>query len=837
MMCSVRDSGRVQARDCGARARPSGFAAGLICLSFVAAIAFLLAASMPTAAQSPYPGTPIPVPGTFEAEDFDRGGEGVAYHDNVKGNAGGQYRTSEDVDIIASSDSAGGGYVVNNFETGEWLIYTVNVQTAGRYDIELRVSSNWSPPPRFHVEIDGVDVTGSITVPNTGSWSTFQWVGRQGVLLGAGRHLLKIAADQQYFDLNSIRIAAAPAPAPFTGTPIPVPGTFEAEDFDRGGEGVAYHDNVKGNAGGQYRKSEDVDIIASSDSAGGGYVVNNFETGEWLAYTVHVAQTATYRIDIRASNSGFTPSFHIEIDGANVTGSVRVPDTGSWSVFQDVGKGGITLNEGQHMLRLAADQQYFNINRIRITKEADVLAGVGQWSGLLSLPIVAIHLHLLPDGAVLAWGNDNAPPRDGKAQVRLWDPNLPKPVIQEVPNPFVDVYCSGHSFLADGRLLVLGGHIHDFHGADTTTFFDFRSRTWSAGPRMSAGRWYPTNTTLSNGEVVVVSGAIDSESNINTVPEVWNAATGSRPLNNAELSLELYPWMHLAPNGKIFYAGPGRTTRYLDSSGTGGWTMVALTNFGDRHQYEGTSVMYEPGKVLIVGGGNPATASAEVINLNDATPQWRYTNSMTYARRFLNATILPDGKVLVTGGSSSSEFSDPRGAVNNAEVWDPATGSWSTLAAMNVWRLYHSTAVLLPDGRVLTAGGGGTRNNPVGDNDHYDAEYYSPPYLFKGARPAIGAAPESVGYGEAFVLGTPDAADVKKLTLVGLSSTTHEFNQNQRFIPLVFSQTTDGTGLNVTAPANPNIAPPGYYMLFILNSAGVPSIAKMVRIAAPGTAR
>src|SRR2546425_158036 len=115
------------------------------CMLRVAAIAFLLAASLPIAAQtqtpSPYSGTPIPVPGTFEAEDFDRGGEGVAYHDNVKGNAGGQYRTSEDVDIIASSDSAGGGYVVNNFETGEWLIYTINVQTSGFYGLELRASN------------------------------------------------------------------------------------------------------------------------------------------------------------------------------------------------------------------------------------------------------------------------------------------------------------------------------------------------------------------------------------------------------------------------------------------------------------------------------------------------------------------------------------------------------------------------------------------------------------------------------------------------------------------------------------------------------------------------
>jgi hypothetical protein len=194
----------------------------------------------------------------------------------------------------------------------------------------------------------------------------------------------------------------------------------------------------------------------------------------------------------------------------------------------------------------------------------------------------------------------------------------------------------------------------------------------------------------------------------------------------------------------------------------------------------------------------------------------------------LNATILPDGKVLVTGGSTSDAFGDPRGAVYNAEMWDPATGSWSTLAAMSVRRVYHSTAVLLPDGRVLTAGGqdaGGL---------HYDAEYYSPPYLFvEGARPTIGSAPESVVYGETFTVGTPDAADITKVTLVGLSSSTHEFNQNQRFVSLVFSPTADGTGLSVTVPSNPSIAPLGYYMQFILYSAGVPSVAKMVRVAAP----
>src|SRR5205809_1031758 len=157
----------------------------------------------PPSQPTPFPGTPIAIPGTFEAENFDLGGEGVAYHDNVPGNAGGQYRLSEDVDIIVSTDSAGGAYVVGSFETGAWLAYTINVAASAQYDIEIRASSGF-PNSAFHIEIDGVNVTGTIVVPNTGGWSTFQWVGKKGVALTAGVHVLKVVSDMQYFDLNSI---------------------------------------------------------------------------------------------------------------------------------------------------------------------------------------------------------------------------------------------------------------------------------------------------------------------------------------------------------------------------------------------------------------------------------------------------------------------------------------------------------------------------------------------------------------------------------------------------------------------------------------------------------
>jgi hypothetical protein len=321
----------------------------------------------------PYSGTPAAIPGTFEAENFDRGGEGIAYHDTTTGNQGSQYRPSENVDIIASTDALGGGYVVNNMATGEWLLYTINVASAGKYTVELRASQNLTDSVAFHVEIDGVPLTGSVLIPNTGNWNTFQWVSTPSLSLTAGKHLLKIVTDQQYFNLNTIRLLAevpppAPTSTPYTGTPITVPGTFEVENFDLGGEGLAYHDTTKGNQGGLYRPNEDVDIVASADALGGGFVVNNFTTGEWLAYTINVIAGGRYNFGLRASqNYVDNAAFHVEIDGVPVTGPVLIPNTGSWNTFQWVNSPSVSLASGKHLMKIFADTQYFNLNSLRVT--------------------------------------------------------------------------------------------------------------------------------------------------------------------------------------------------------------------------------------------------------------------------------------------------------------------------------------------------------------------------------------------------------------------------------------------------------------------------------------
>jgi Galactose oxidase-like, Early set domain/Viral BACON domain len=453
----------------------------------------------------------------------------------------------------------------------------------------------------------------------------------------------------------------------------------------------------------------------------------------------------------------------------------------------------------------------------------------GEWDpNIITWPNIPIHAHMLPNGKVLTWSDDDdgliPNPDRNTSDAYIWD--VATGTFTYVPINNNNSFCSGHAFLPDGRLLAPGGHISDMVGATTTVIFDYRINSWSrAASEMNAGRWYPTACALSNGEVLVVSGSIDVTGNVNQLPEVFTTSGSWRPLTNAMRSLPLYAWLHVAPNGKVFNSGPDVTTLYLDTSGAGAWTNVATTSNAIYRDY-GTSVMYEPGRVLIVGGGDPPTNTAEVINLNAASPTWRSVSSMAFARRLHSATLLPDGKVLVTGGTSSAGFNNGASAVLAAEMWDPQTEGWSTLASMKVKRLYHSTAVLLPDGRVLSGGGG----RPAADFDtfHLNAEIYSPPYLFKGARPTISSAPTSVGYGQTFFVQTPEATSITKVTWIRLASVTHCNNMNQRINHLSFSQASGG--LNVIAPANSNLCPPGHYMLFILNGNGVPSVAKIIQI-------
>lgn len=446
-------------------------------------------------------------------------------------------------------------------------------------------------------------------------------------------------------------------------------------------------------------------------------------------------------------------------------------------------------------------------------------ADTGAWSTPFPWPYVAIHLHLLPDGQVLSIGHSNP---------QVWNPATG--AFEAKPSSDI-LYCSGHAFLADGRLFIAGGHI-----ALQTGLTDLNTYSTGAGfvaltPAMRTGRWYPTVTTMAHGEVVILAGRV-TPGNSALIPEVWNSGS-LRALDNASLSLPMYPRAFLAPNGRLFYAGGGyddvagaQTSRYLNISGSGSWTTVGNKRTGDRSN--GAAVMYLPGRILYAGGGR-TTNTAEIINLNASRPRWTLTKPMAFARQNLNLTLLPTGEVLATSGTAGTGFNDLTKVVLAAEIWNPATGVWRTVASASVPRGYHSTAILLPDARVLVAGSGnGMDARGKAAPNQLSGELYSPPYLFNGARPTITSVPASVGYGADIRVTTPDASTITKVSLIRLGSATHAFNMNQRYQALNF--TSDSSGLSVSIPTSRNVTPPGHYMLFILNGAGVPSVANIVRI-------
>ena len=433
---------------------------------------------------------------------------------------------------------------------------------------------------------------------------------------------------------------------------------------------------------------------------------------------------------------------------------------------------------------------------------------VGQWSTVFPAPIVMVHEHLLFDGRVLAFGENGSP--------QVLDPVTG--LFTAVPSSQI-LICSGHTFLPDGRLLLTGGGgASPSVGLPSTTIFDPSTVSWIVEPDMAESRWYPTNTTLPDGEVITMSGQ-DVNNTAVAIPEIWNG-TSWRQLTGASLSLPNYPREFVAPDGRVFVAGSSAQAHWLDVSGAGAWTSGPTMKFGSRSY--GSAVMYESGKILFAGGNSTPTNTAEIIDLNQANPQWAYTGSMQYARWNLNVTALPDGQVVATGGVSGNR-SDPSLAVTAAEMWNPATGLWTTMAsAAQLLRGYHSTSLLLPDGRVLHAGGGDGASTP--DNLNY--QIYSPPYLFKGARPSVTGVTGSPGYGQTLTVQTPDAASIVKVTLIRFGSVTHAFDQAQLLVSLSFSQVAGG--ITVTLPASGNIAPPGPYMLFLVNSNGVPSVGKIM---------
>jgi hypothetical protein len=449
--------------------------------------------------------------------------------------------------------------------------------------------------------------------------------------------------------------------------------------------------------------------------------------------------------------------------------------------------------------------------------------------------MVAVHSVLLDTGKFILWdGWDQPEPTE------LFDPGT-----QTLSNPINapdSIFCSGTAELPDGRLLVIGGYgglSTGNEGIVDTNIFDPSTSTWKRVADMHYRRWYPDLTELADGRYVAISGNSTNPTTWSDTPEVYDPSTNTwtvlSNVSTSQVHEEEYPFSYLAPNGNVFTIGPSEDKSFFLNVGNQTWTPVG----GASGVVNGSSVMYRPGKVLYSGGApsvtntTTAAASASVIDLNASTPTWTPVAPMNHARVYHTLTMLADGTVLAVGGEQTSDETNATTGVLTPEIWDPTTQTWTDGTPMAVARNYHSTAVLMPDGRVLVAGGGHDENNTT-DQGQYNAQIYSPPYLSKGPRPTITSAPNSATYGSTINVATPDAASISAVNLVSLGADTHQIDMDQHFVPLSFTQGTGG--LNVQIPSSAATAPPGNYMLFIVNSNGVPSVAPFINITSPATA-
>jgi len=463
----------------------------------------------------------------------------------------------------------------------------------------------------------------------------------------------------------------------------------------------------------------------------------------------------------------------------------------------------------------------------------------GQWQTLpYTMPINPIHAALMPNGKVLVVAGSGNLASNSNFQAAVWDPQAGTVTTQAVT---WDMFCNGMVVLPDGRPFIVGGTLQydPFYGSPRGAIYDPATGAFTDSQMMADGRWYPTATVLGDGRIMVFSGTNET-GGTNTSVEIYSVGSGWSPAHAAPWTPPLYPRLHLLPNGKVFYSGPTTTSSLFDPS-TNTWTTnYARTNSGSTRTY-GSSVLlpltpannYKP-KVMIFGGGNPSTATTEIIDLSAATPTWVAGPNMSAQRIEMNATLLPNGTVLTLGGSFNDE--DLATAALNADLYDPVSNTFTSAGTEAFARLYHSVSVLMPDGRVWVAGG-----NPSRGTYEPHMEIYSPAYLFNpngslATRPSITSMSSSkVGYGSAFTVQTPDAANISSVVLMRNGAPTHAFDMEQRYVGLSF---TAGSGvLSVTGPPNGNIAPPGYYMLFLVSRTGVPSVASMVQVsAAPGDA-
>ena len=461
----------------------------------------------------------------------------------------------------------------------------------------------------------------------------------------------------------------------------------------------------------------------------------------------------------------------------------------------------------------------------------------GMWSPVYPWPLISVHSVLLPDGRVMTYGSDLTGLQTGHANYDVWDSSgAPNAGHQTLANTTgTDIFCSSQVVLPQtGNLFIAGGDV--WNGTRTTNgpnnnsnLYDSASMSLTRGPNMQRARWYSSSTTLINGETYIQGGSGGGDR-----PEIRGTDGTFRLMSAVDTNSigNLYPRNFVAPDGRVFGYDPGNGQMYwVNPAGTGSITLLSRFNTAYSGGWHSSTAMYRPGRILQIGGNSNGAYAIDVTSGNPVVTQ---TQTMSSTRAWVNATVLADGKVVATSGSAVA--GEATGYNNIAEIWDPANGQWLQGAVAQKMRLYHSNALLLPDGSVLVSGGGATAPTYVNDpnKNNLNAEIYYPPYLFtsggaRAARPAVGNAPTWIDIGKTFSVDiVANAASVSRITLVKTGSTTHSFNMDQRFLDLTFKAA--GSHVAVQAPTRAGEAPPGYYLLFVFNEAGVPSVAKIVRL-------
>jgi hypothetical protein len=499
----------------------------------------------------------------------------------------------------------------------------------------------------------------------------------------------------------------------------------------------------------------------------------------------------------------------------------------------------------------------------------------GAWSAPFELPLYAIHAAVLPTGKVIFFGPPGPRSSTNESSAVLWDPATGTQEVVDpplAPDPMdgnklkpANIYCSGQAFLADGQLLLAGGTLDRIggpaRGLKTIYSFNPFDETWTKQPDMAEGRWYPSQVLLPDGRQVIISGAKVFTVDDNDTIEIFNPAAnrnqqgtvtglagvrggaGQPPTSQGDL----YPHLFVMPSGRTLVAGPSKADSWWLNDPGGDGAPISWTDLPDTttQRTYGNSVLLPPPpgvttpstKVMQLGGFPRATSpnavdSSEILDESDPTPSWTFDNdALVLDRAHQNTVLLPDGSMVAVGGGTGENPSlfGTTAEHKKVELYDPdpAPGmpDWRLGAAQQEPRAYHSVAVLLPDGRVISAGDDGNAKSIAGALD--TAEVYEPPYLFKGARPTVSWAPSATSWGRTFGVSTPDA-DISRAVLIAPGATTHAADMHQRYVPLPLTRRAGGVDL--TAPADANVAPPGYYMLFLVDEAGVPSVAKFIRL-------